>query len=179
MDQPSVVVKADHAPRAFGDSDEVEGVLALDGVERDPMHGGDFRRIRRYSAVGRCPHHDRRDQIARPGRIVVEQAEHRVERQFEAKLFVQFAQRGLNRRLAGVAPPARQGPLRAMGTQAGRATCQEKRRPFTVVSFDKRDRHRRALQRGRGIARLCARERRAEPSDIPPGGIVEWTGHPA
>ena len=49
---------------------------AFDLVQRDAMHGGDLRRIGRDRGAFGRPHHDRRNQIAGPGRIIVEQTQH-------------------------------------------------------------------------------------------------------
>ena len=82
----------------------------------------------------RRPHHDRRDQIAGAGRIIVEQAQHVALAELEAEFLVQFAQRRLRRRLAVVAAAARQRPLRAVGAQARGAPGQQQRRSAGRVS---------------------------------------------
>ena len=43
-------------------------------AKRDAMHRGDLLRVGRQRRTARRPHHDRRDQIAGAGRIIVEQA---------------------------------------------------------------------------------------------------------
>ena len=90
---------------------------------------------------------------------------------------MQFAQRGLRLRLAFVAAAARQRPLRAVGAQRGGAAGQQKP-GFAAVRAGERDRDRGALQKRRGLVGQ-ARERRAQLCDIPPGGIIKWTGHGA
>jgi hypothetical protein len=75
------------------------------------------------------PHHDRRDQVARARRIIVERAQHIVDRGEHAQLLVQLAQRGVPDGLAGIDPAARQCPLAAMGAQLGRALGQQERPP--------------------------------------------------
>jgi len=72
----TVEAKANHTPGAFGDFCEGERVVAFDLLERNVVHGLDFIRIRRDRHARAYPHHDRRDEIAGAGRIVVEQAQH-------------------------------------------------------------------------------------------------------
>ena len=97
----------------------------------------------------------------------------------KTKLFMQFAQRGLRLGLAGIAAPARQRPLRAMGTQAGAAAGEQERgaaaRSFSVSVIATAAR----FSAGPASRRRFAGERRAELCDIPPGGIVECAGHGA
>ena len=125
------------------------------------------------------PHHDRRDQIAGAGRVIVEQAQHIALAELEAEFFMKLAQRRLRLGFAGVAAPARQRPLRANGRagspRAGSAGTPCPRR----IAFGERDGDRGPLQRGRRLAGRRARERGAELCDIPPGGIVKWPDHPA
>ena len=66
---------------------------------------------------------------------------------------MQLAQRGLRLRLAVVAAPARQRPLRAVGAQARGAQGQQKRRSAAAVGLGERDGDRGPLQRGRRLAR--------------------------
>jgi hypothetical protein len=89
------VVKADHAPAAFRNRGEGEGVGILDAVERDAVHRGDLVGIGRQRRAAARPQHHRRDQVAGPGGIIVEQAEHVAFAEFEPEFLVQLAQRGL------------------------------------------------------------------------------------
>ena len=143
------------------------------------MHGGDLRRVRRKRGARAHPDHDRRNQIAGPGRVIVEQAQHVALAEVQAEFFMEFAQRRLGLGFVRVAAPARQGPLGRMGAQAGRAPGQEKRRPRAGFPFDKCHDDRRTLQRRPGLGGRGAREGGNELCDIPPGGIVKWPDHPA
>ena len=126
--------------------------VVLDRAKRDAVHGGDLLRVRHDGALGPRPHHDRRDQIAGTGRIIVEQAEHGVGPEIEAELLAQFAQRRLDLGLAGVAAPARQRPLRAMGAQARGAAGQQNGGFVRPVGRGECDGDGRAFQLGRGFA---------------------------
>ena len=75
-------------------------------------------------------------------------AEHRIVCERQPKLLLQFAQACLKRRLAGIAASARQGPLRAMGTQARGAAGQEEGGLGSLAATGERDRDRCALQPG-------------------------------
>jgi hypothetical protein len=93
---------------------------------------------------------------------------------------VKLAQACLHRGLAFIAAPARQRPLTAMGAQAGRAQRQQQGRTArAVIGFDKGDGDRGPLQRGRRFGGGQPCKRRAARGDIPPCGIIEWSGHPA
>ena len=87
-----------------------------------------------------------------------------------------FAQRGLRLRLVFIAAAARQRPLRAVGAQRGGAAGQQKRRfrrrpvPVSAIATAAR------LNSGAASSGQ-ARERPAQLCDIPPGGIIKWTGH--
>ena len=91
------------------------------------MHRGDLAGIGRYRSTGPRPHHDRCNQIAGPGRIIVEQAQHVAGPEFKAEFFVKFAQRRFRLCLAIVAASAGQRPLATMGAQSRRAPRQQQR----------------------------------------------------
>jgi hypothetical protein len=84
------------------------------------------------------PHHDRRDHVAGPCGQVIEPAAHRLRRQDQAQLFVQFAQRRLLGRLAGVNAAARQCKLSGVGAQGGRTQGHQHSGLFTPVARPKR-----------------------------------------
>ena len=74
---------------------------------------------------------------------------------------MQLAQGGLSLRLAGIATPTRQRPLRAMGAQARGAARQQQRGFAGFAASGQRDGDRGALQRRRRLAVGETRERRA------------------
>ena len=86
---------------------------------------------------------------------------------------MEFAQRGLRLRLAGVAAPARQRPLGGVRTQTCGAAGQEKRGARAGLGLGEGNGDGGALQRGLRLAGGRPREGRAELCDIPPGGIVK------
>ena len=114
------------------------------------MHRGDLRRIGHDIGAGADPDHHGRNQIARAGRVIVEQAEHITLPEADAELFMQLAQRGLRLRLALVAAPAGQRPLRGVRAQGGGTAGQQERRAPARLGFGQRDGHRRTLQRTLG-----------------------------
>src|ERR1700712_3265422 len=61
-------------------------VVAFDFLERDMMHGLDLVRVRYDRGIRADPHHDRCNQIAGAGRIVVEQTEHVALAKFDTEL---------------------------------------------------------------------------------------------
>src|SRR5262245_108515 len=106
MDMAAMEAEADHPARALGNAGEAEGIVLLDLVKRDARDGRNLRRVRNYRDAPPRPHHDRCDQVAGTGRVIVEQAKHLALAEFKAKLLVQLTQRGLRLRLAGIAAPA-------------------------------------------------------------------------
>src|SRR5262249_29282459 len=88
VDQVAGDAHAHHAPVAFGNGDEVEGVGLGDFRERDAVHRGDLRRVGTQLCPLASPHHDRRDQIARAGRVIVQHPEHRVGAEIKPDLLV-------------------------------------------------------------------------------------------
>ena len=153
MDQPAREMEPDHPPRAFGDGDEIEGIRGArscrarcDARRRPP-------RVRRDRPAIARPHHDRRDQIARTGRIVVEQAQHRIAAIARAR-----APRAARASAAStcVSPASQRPPgsahCAAMGAQARGAPCQQQRRSRRRVGLGQRDGDRGALQRRRRLA---------------------------
>src|SRR5262245_65050792 len=71
MDVPAVEAEADHPARALGNPGEAEGVLPLNIVKRDTMDGSNLRRVGNDRRALPRPHHDRRDQVAGAGRVIV------------------------------------------------------------------------------------------------------------
>ena len=86
---------------------------------------------------------------------------------------MQLAKRGLGFRLAVIAAPAGQRPLRRMGAQACRAQGQQKRRFAAALASRERDGDRGSLEDRRRLIRLQADECGAELCDIPPGDIIK------
>ena len=169
-------VQPHDAPLAFRDGVELDRVLARDVGKRNAPDRGDLLRIEPQRRMMPAPHHDRRDEIARARRIVVERAEDIVRRQLEPDLLGKFAQRCGNRRFARIDAPARHRPLSAMRAQAGDAAGEDQRGlARAVIAIDQRDRdggvlERRATrspgsarQRPRIVARsVCVWHRRTE-----------------
>jgi hypothetical protein len=91
----------------------------------------------------------------------------------EAELLVELAQRSLDRRLAGIAASAGQGPLTAMGAQMRCAQREQQCRVIALAGRGERNCHRGTLQRRRRLVLRQSREGRAGGRDIPPCGIVE------
>jgi hypothetical protein len=144
------------------------------------MHRGDLLRVGRDRRTRRRPYHDRRDEIAGTGRIIVEQTQHILRPNFEAEFLLEFAPRRLDRYLALVAAPAGQRPLTAVDAQGRRAQRQQQRRSISgIAGLDQCDGDRGPLQRRRRLAFRQPRKAGAGACNIPPGGIVEWPGHPA
>ena len=106
---------------------------------------------------------------------------------------MKFAQRGLDRRLAGVAAPARQRPLTAMGAQARRAPRQQQRRcrwrhrsastsaiataaRFSAGAGSLAGRRANAAQRAAIFRRVASSNGRIIPLDYNTPAIDEMTG---
>ena len=178
MDQPAHMMEADHPPRAFGYRDKIKRIGRLDRIEPDAMHGSDLRGLGdKLTLFG--PYHDRSNEIAGTGRIVVEQAQHVIGPQLQAQFLVQLAQRRHHRRLALVAASAGQRPLTAMGAQARGTQGQQQRRSVNAFRFDEHDGDRGPLQRRPRSAFGQPRKRCAALCNIPPCGFAEWPHHPA
>src|ERR1700692_1377911 len=72
VNEATGVTKPDHAPRAFRNGDKVERVYLFDLVKRNAMHRCDLSGVRRPGRTFGRPHHDRRNEIAGTGWIIVE-----------------------------------------------------------------------------------------------------------
>src|SRR5262245_21852190 len=106
MHSAAVNVDSHDAPFALGDAHEVDGVIARDVAKRDAMYRSHLLRIDRQGRAHSRPHDDRSDEIARTGRIVVEEAKHRAGVEVQTNFLAQLSQCGLRLGLATIAPPA-------------------------------------------------------------------------
>src|SRR6202042_3957726 len=80
-----------------------------------------------------APEHHRGDDVPGPGRVVVEQTQHRFGGEFDADLLVQLSKRRIDRTLPRVQSTTRKRPLRRMRVEAGRPAAQQKCGPAGYV----------------------------------------------
>ena len=118
---------------AFRDGDEPRRVRALQLVQPHPVDRHDLvgRRSRVESSA--APEHDRGDDVSGPGRVVVEQTQHRGGGKFDADFLVQLSKRRIDRILPWVQSTTRKRPLRRMRVEAGRPAAQQECGPAGYV----------------------------------------------
>ena len=125
--------------------------------------------------TARAPAHDRGDDVARAGRIVVEASEYVPLGHVEPHLLSELAAGGLRRPLLFVRAPAGNRPLPAVAPQPRSAPRQYETR-LAGFAADDHERHRRPPHHGAGLhpARLDGGEPLLDPR--PQGGVERKRG---
>ncbi len=100
--------------RALRDGDEARRVVALQLVQPHPVDRHHLVRRGPGIELAATPDHHRRDDISRPGRVVVEHPQHRRIRQPDTHLFVKLPQGGVDSGFTRIEAAARQRPLCCM-----------------------------------------------------------------
>src|ERR1700678_4289704 len=101
-------------PWAFRDGDEPRRIRALQLVQPYPVDRHNLVRRRSGIEPSAAPEHHRGDDVSGPGRVVVEQTQHRWGGKFDADLLVQLSKRRIDRILPRVQSTTRKRPLRRM-----------------------------------------------------------------
>jgi hypothetical protein len=94
-------------------------------VQPDAVGGADLVGVRPHVAAPTGPQHDRRDDVAGPRLVVVEQPQHGIRPEHHAELLVELAAGRVDSVLAGVEPAAGERPLRRVAVEARRAPAQQ------------------------------------------------------
>src|SRR5262245_15198531 len=133
VNQPREERQLDHGAVAFGNADEGRDARSFEIAERHQMKTRHLVGIRFEILGGARPDDHRGDDEARPGPVVVQQAEHGVLTQLQPDFFTQLAQRCASRALPGVHAATRQRPLARVGAQRRRPPREEKAGASRVV----------------------------------------------
>lgn len=117
MDQSPEHRHGQNRPVAFGDFAEHGHAGFFKHAQRNDVNLFDFVGVRDRCLASFRPDDDRRHTKTRPGRKIVEAAQHVVRRQFNADFFMRLPKRCLNLGLSLVESTAGQGPLAGMPPQ--------------------------------------------------------------